>query len=34
MEVEQKVHVKTKYRGLNPRFPHIRRGLIAFALKK
>lgn len=34
MEVEQKVHVKTKYRGLNPRFPKVPRGLIAFALKK
>lgn len=33
MEVEQETHVKVKYRGLNPRFPHIRRGLLSVIKK-
>lgn len=33
MEAEQKVHVKVKYRGLNPRFPKAPRGLLSVIKK-
>lgn len=33
MEAKQSIHVKLKYRGLNPHFPKLPRGLIASAKK-
>ena len=33
MEVKQSVKIRLKYRGLNPHFPKLPRGLVASAKK-